>query len=292
MFVVTVDEKNRSLFEHMVAEEFFDPLDREGHYVLGAIGEDEYGMYAAGVLSFDVIDDYDGESRILIGMLRWLYVAEEFRNRGAADALMEEFFRLLAHAGIEVAIMDMPFNTQYDELCMYLEGWGFSFFLTERFELRVSMQEVMEVPELWGKASQNVVPISKLEREEIKNIIRKAEELENIDPDFRDKIKGCDKNCSAAVYQDGELKGLAVIYPVTSNIVEISFFRMFEKNAAGIKDLFYHMSKQILETYGEEVQIRGICRDEVNGNMIGKLFPHIEPLLVHRGVCLTLDEEE
>ena len=53
--------------------------------------------------------------------------------------------------------------------------------------------------------------------------------LESIDPDCRDKIKGCDKNCSAAVYQDGELKGLAVIYPVTSNILEISFFRYSNK---------------------------------------------------------------
>ena len=292
MFVVTVNEKNRSLFEHMVAEEFFDPLDKEGHYVLGAIGEDEYGMYAAGVLSFDVIDDYDGESRVLIGLLRWLYVAEEFRNRGAADALMEEYFRLLAHAGIELAILDLPFNTQYDELCMYLEGWGFSFFLTERFELRVTMEEVKAVPELWGKASTNVVPLHKLDKEELKRIIRKAEELNDIDPDFRDKIKGCDKNVSSVVYRDGEIQGLAVIYPITSDILEISLFRMFEKNASDMKDLFYYTSEHILERYGEQVQIRGLCRDVVSANMIGKLFPHIEPLLVHRGVCLTLDEEE
>ena len=292
MFVVTVNEKNRSLFEHMVAEEFFDPLDKEGHYVLGAIGEDEYGMYAAGVLSFDVIDDYDGESRVLIGLLRWLYVAEEFRNRGAADALMEEYFRLLAHAGIELAILDLPFNTQYDELCMYLEGWGFSFFLTERFELRVTMEEVKAVPELWGKASTNVVPLHKLDKEELKRIIRKAEELNDIDPDFRDKIKGCDKKVSSVVYRDGEIQGLAVIYPITSDILEISLFRMFEKNASDMKDLFYYTSEHILERYGEQVQIRGLCRDVVSANMIGKLFPHIEPLLVHRGVCLTLDEEE
>ena len=292
MFVVTVNEKNRSLFEHMVAEEFFDPLDKEGHYVLGAIGEDEDGMYAAGVLSFDVIDDYDGESRVLIGLLRWLYVAEEFRNRGAADALMEEYFRLLAHAGIELAILDLPFNTQYDELCMYLEGWGFSFFLTERFELRVTMEEVKAVPELWGKASSNVVPLHKLDKEELKRIIRKAEELDDIDPDFRDKIKGCDKKVSSVVYRDGEIQGLAVIYPITSDILEISLFRMFEKNASDMKDLFYYTSEHILERYGEQVQIRGLCRDVVSANMIGKLFPHIEPLLVHRGVCLTLDEEE
>ena len=292
MFVVTVNEKNRSLFEHMITEEFFDPLDKEGRFVLGAIGEDEYGMYAAGVLSFDVVDDYDGETRFLIGMLRWLYVAEEFRNRGAADVLVEEFFRLLAHAGIELAIVDMPFNTRYDELCFYLEGWGFTFFLTDRFELRLSMQEVMEVPELWGKSSHNVVPIVKLEREELKRIIRKSEELENIDPDFRDKIKGCNKKCSAAVYQDGELKGLAVIYPVASDIIEVSFLRMFERNATCIKDLFYYISQQILETYGEQVQIRGVCRDEITANMISKLFPHIQPLLVHRGICITLDEEE
>ena len=292
MFVVTVNEKNRSLFEHMVAEEFFDPLDKEGHYVLGAIGEDEYGMYAAGVLSFDVIDDYDGESRVLIGLLRWLYVAEEFRNRGAADALMEEYFRLLAHAGIELAILDLPFNTQYDELCMYLEGLGFSFFLTERFELRVTMEEVKAVPELWGKASCNVVPLHKLGKEELKRIIRKAEELDDIDPDFRDKIKGCDKNVSSVVFRDGEIQGLAVIYPITPDILEISLFRMFEKNASDMKDLFYYTSEHILERYGEQVQIRGLCRDVVSANMIGKLFPHIEPLLVHRGVCLTLDEEE
>ena len=67
---------------------------------------------------------------------------------------------------------------------------------------------------------------------------------------------------------------------------------MFEKNAGCIKDLFYHVSRNILTVYGKEIQIRGLCRDEVNANMISKLFPHIQPLLVHRGVCLTLDEEE
>ena len=292
MFVVTVDEKNRSLFENMMPEEFLEPLKKEGHYVLGAIGVDEYGMYAAGVLSFDVTDDYDGEIRVLIGILRWLYVTKEFRNRGAADALMGEYFRLLAHAGIEVAVVDLPFNTQYDELCAYLEGWGFSFFLTERFELRLTMQEVREVAELWGKSSPSVVPFYKLEKEEVKRVIRKAEEFDDIDPDFRDKVKGCDKHVSAVVYRGGEIKGIAVIYRITSDILEISCFRMFEKNAACIRDLFFFLSEHILEKYGEKVQIRGLCRNEASANMIGKLFPHIEPLLVHRGVCLTLDEEE
>lgn len=292
MFIVTVDKKNRFLFEHMVPEEFFDPLDKEGHFVLGAIGEDEEGMYAAGVLVFEVVDDYDGETRILAGELKWLYVAEEFRNRGAADTLMEEYFRLLAHSGIELAMIDLPFGTRYDELCMYLEGWGFSFFLTERFEFRVTMQEIISIPELWGKASQNVVPLYKLEKEELKKVIRKAEELDDIDRDFRDKIRECDKKISAVVYRNGEIKGLAVIYPVASDILEVSFFRMFEKEAACMKDLIYYMGEQMLKKYGEQVQIRGLCRNEVSANMISKLFPYVQPLLIHRGLCFTLDEEE
>ena len=292
MFVVTVDEKNRSLFEHMVTEEFFGPLDKEGHFVLGAIGEDEAGMYAAGVLSFDVVDDYDGETRILIGLLKWLYIAEEFRNKGAADALMEEYFRLLAYSGIELAIVDMPFDIRYDDLCFYLEGWGFSFFLTERFEFRVSMKEIIETPLLWGKASGNVVPLNKLNKETLKEVIRKAEEQNDIDLDFRDKIKKCNKKISAAVYLNGEIKGLAVIYPLASNILEISFFRMFEKGVNCMKDLVYHVTDQILKQYGEQVQIRGLCRNEVSANMISKLFPDVQPLLVHRGICITLDEEE
>lgn len=292
MFVVTVDKKNRSLFEHMAPEEFFEPLEQDGHYVLGAIGEDDQGMYAAGVLSFDVVDDFDGETRILIGMLRWLYVSQEFRNRGAADTLMEEYFRLLAYSGIELTIFDLPFNTQYDELCIYLEGWGFSFFLTDRFELRIDMAEVIEVPQLWGKASSNVLPLNELGKEELKQVIRKAEEQENIDPDFRDKIKVCDKEVSAVVYRNGEIKGLSVICPKTSQILEISFLRIFGKEAIDIRDLIHYTSEHILEKYGVKTQIRGLCRDENTANIIHKLFPNIQPLLVHRGICITSDEEE
>lgn len=292
MFVVTVDEKNRFLFEHMIAEEFFDPLDKEGHFVLGAIGEDEEGFYAAGVLSFDVIDEFDGENRYLMGVLRWLYVAKEFRNRGAADALMEECFRLLAHVGIEVAVCDLPFNTQYDELCIYLEGWGFSFFLTERFELRFGMEDAKQIPQIWGKASSLVKPLKQLSREEMREVIQKAEEEENTDPDLRDKIRDCDKRLSAVISKDNHIKALAVVYPKASHIIEISFFRMFEKETVYLKDLIYYLSDEIYKKYKEEVEIRALCRDEVSANMITKLFPHIQPVLVHRGVCITTDEEE
>ena len=37
MDIVEVTAKNRSLFEQMVPEEFFEPLGSEYHYVLGAI---------------------------------------------------------------------------------------------------------------------------------------------------------------------------------------------------------------------------------------------------------------
>ena len=68
MQIVTVTEQNRSLFEQMVPEEFFDPLDKPGHFVLGAIGEDEEGLYAAGVLCFQVEVGSAGDEDMLAGM--------------------------------------------------------------------------------------------------------------------------------------------------------------------------------------------------------------------------------
>ena len=67
---------------------------------------------------------------------------------------------------------------------------------------------------------------------------------------------------------------------------------MFDKDSSCMKDLIYYVIEQIFKKYGEQVQIRGLCRGIVSANMISKLFPYIQPLLVHRGVCITMDEEE
>ena len=186
--------------------------------------------------------------------------------------------------------MDMGKNVFY-QWSGLLCGIGFSFFLTERYEMRVTMQEIMEIPVLWGRATGNVIPLNRLNKEALKEVIRKAEEQDSIDLDFREKIKRCDKKVSAVVYRNGKINGLAVVYPVASDILEISFLRIFEKDTSCMKDLIHHMTEEMLKQYGEQIQIRGLCRDEVSANMVSRLFPYLQPLLIHRGVCTTRDEE-
>ena len=317
MHIVTVTEKNRKWFENMIAEEFLEPLDKEGHFVLGAIGEDEKGKYAAGVLSFAVEEGNDGEEEVIVGVLKWLYVAKEFRNRGAADALMEEFFRLLAAAGVEAALCDVPMDASYLDLIWYLDGWGFVFQPVERYEVRIPLKRLQKIPGLWGKASSRVVPLQAVPEKLLQEGLEKAEELRFIAPDLEEQLKYCDRELSCMVLENripGERAamergqesreskeraakdqvpvGLTVICPVASDVLELVYMRTFSNEPKYMGEMIHFLTGRAKEKYGLETEIRIVCRSKTTAKVIDNLLPETQPLLVMRGVCPTTEEEE
>ena len=290
MQIITVTEKNRFLFEKMAPEEFFDPLDKEGHFVLGAIGEDEEGWYAAGVIIFDVAVGGIDEGIIMAGFLKWLYVGSEFRDRGAADTLMQEMFRLLAGAGIEVVLCDLPIDMEYVEFSGYLERWGFDFDLVDVDEVRVPLEKMMDKHEIWGQPSENVISFRKAPVELLQNGADKAIRLKNIAPDLEEKVRLCDKEISCMTVENNRAVGMTVVNRLAEKVLEITFLRTFPNDPKHMVDMIYFISGKMQKKYGPETEIRFASRNETTVKVIERLLPDVKPLLVYRGVSFTMEE--
>lgn len=292
MLIITVTEKNRFLFEKMAPEEFFDPLDKEGHFVIGAIGEDEEGWYAAGVLIFDVAIGGIDEDIVMAGFLKWLYIGSEFRNRGAADALMQEMFRLLAGSGIEAVLCDLPIDMEYVEFSGYLRRWGFEFDLVDVDEVRVSLDILMKKPDLCGNPSENVISLNNAPVEMIENGTNLAVRQKNIAPDLEERVRLCDKDISCITVEDNKVVGMTVVNRLAESVLEITFLRTFPYNPKNMVDMIYFISGKIKNKYKPDTEIRFTSRNDLTVKIIQHLLPDAEPLLVYRGVSLTMVEEE
>lgn len=283
-------EENRSLFENMAPEEFFDPLDKLGHFVLGAVGEDEKGPYAAGVLCFQIKLGSDGEDNLVAGVLQWLYVGSEFRGRGAADTLMTEFFSLLASAGIEMALCDVPFGFEYNDFSVYLQQWGFEFELMDIDEVRVSLKRLTAIPQIWGKASPFVLPLHKAPEKLQEQALNIALRLHNIAPDLEECISRCDRDLSCILIKEKKPVGMAVACPVAENILELAFLRTFPYDGRNMLDLIHFVSAQARKKYSPDTEIRYTIRTETVLKITKSILPKLQPLLVYRGVCPTMEE--
>lgn len=286
--VITVTEANRGFFENLVPQEFFAPLEREGHFVLGAAAKDEDGSYAAGVLVLDVI----WEETDFCGCIRWIYIPEEFRHRGAGDALLEETFRLLAHAGIASVFCDLPADPAYYGLMAFLEGWGFTFSWKDRYEARVSLERFRQVPQLRKEPGAKVIPLKSLPEEILERIISDVPDMEAPVPDLEDRVRYCDRDVSCMIPGKEGADGLAVICPVAEGVIEIAFLRIFSENAKDMQDLCRYVFQRAYEKYGKETEVRFLCRTSFAVNFMDMVLPDIQPLSVYRGVCATMEEVE
>ena len=291
MDIVEVTAKNRSLFEQMVPEEFFEPLGSKYHYVLGAIGEDEEGLYAAGVLVFDTKEGSIDEDVFIVGFLQWLYVAPEFRDRGAGKALVDACLDLLSTAQVEIIMCDLLIDLDYLEVAEYLEKWGFVFETTVKPELRVRMRELRKIPELWKTPPKNILSFRKASREQIREAFQKAVRVKNIAADLPVRMKYCDRDISCIAYQNGIPVGMSLVCPLASDIVELVYLRMFSNEPKLMTGMIHFVAGRIRKKYGPDTEIRFTCRKDSIAKVIEMMLPDAEPLMVYRGVCTTAKEE-
>lgn len=292
MFTVTVNSHNRHWFENMVPVEFISDTELERHFVLAAVGENENGQYAAGVICFDIADTLVAGEEILAAELKWLYVAQQFRRQGAAQLLMDQFFTLAANAGISVALCDVPTDGEYLELVDYLENWGFEFSLDTRYEVRTSLERLKLVSPLWRTPSQHTLPLSALSHRMFKTAAEAIDALPYTSLDLEQKITACDRDISCVYIKDKKLFGCGIAYAPCSNIIEICFLRAFDRDNSKIGDMMCFMAAAAAKKYGPETEICYDCYTAHAIEFTDRYLPEIQPPLVYRGACLTIEPEE
>ena len=285
MLISTIIEKNKSLFEKLIPETIYAEIEMPGIFALGAIGEDDKGKYAAGVLIFSIDDGTNGEENLTAATIKWLYVAEEFRKNGAGDALMKEFFRIMDSASIEQVLCDVPMPQEYDFLCAYLEQWGFEFSLVNIYEMTVELREVLENPLIRDhKPTENTVPLKAISASYFRQVMLHFKQMPNVLYSLSLDLNDYDTDLSCAFLADKDIVGIMLVRNQPSGDLEILLMRAFASIGKAMSNMMLFAAHAAADKYSPDTKVRIVCRIDAAASVIEKLFPDKQPLLVRRGV--------
>ncbi|MDO4531732.1 MAG: hypothetical protein Q4C06_07110 [Bacillota bacterium] len=295
MLITTIDQSNRAVFENMIETEIAASLDMQGYYAMGAIREDEKGKTAAGVLVFEITEGFDGTENIIGANLKWLYVAEESRQKGAADALMEELLRVLEEAEVEFLRCDLPMGEEYNLLCAYLEAWGMHFKHLDSYECSVSLKEIMKNPFFKQKTQRKVISLREFQPNALIKSIDQFQKVNLIQENLEEALSGCDMDVSCGIWEKDSIKGVLLAYKRGENELELLAIRSLKGSAEQVISLLLYAAEQAVEKYSDELMIRIKCRTIAAGELIAYFLPDVQPLMVRRGALLlgmTAEEAE
>ncbi len=137
-----VDATLLSNFAPLIPHEYLGELESGQIFCLGALKEEDEGSVPVGVLLFDVEDGVTGgtEPATMI-VLKWIYVAEEHREEGYANELMDALSDILEDSPAEGIICDVPFDSEYDLAEAFFSSWGFQFEVVDTEVMIISKED-------------------------------------------------------------------------------------------------------------------------------------------------------
>lgn len=281
MIITTIDPKNEAVFADLIPEDLFEKMKLPSVFALGAIAEEE--QRTAGVLLFSVEEGVSGEEELIVATILWLYVAPSYRGTGAADLLMETFWDVMDKSEVENILCDVPMSEEYNELCAYLESWGFQFFLWDQYELTVQLQDFLELPALKGKPGAGIKPLRMVDKADFRRFLDRVRMLPGVLQELPEISSAYEEDVSCVHMDDMGIDGALLVQKTSSGTLEVLLFRALSNQQQNMGMLARYSLGAAVEKYSPETPVHFVCRLEAMANVIDKMFPDASPLLVRRG---------
>lgn len=259
-------------------------------YGLGAVDDSGETPCAAGVLVFSVEAGSDGEKDVVAAVLRWLYVAESQRRRGAAEALMQELFRIADGSGVEHILCDVPMPAEYNELCAYLESWGFDFQLTDVFEAQATLGALRQNRAISEGDGSGAFPLAEVSEKAFSAFLSRLRKLPDTPTDIDGRYAFYDPVLSRTTLSGGALTGLLLIHVDAQGALEIVLLRSLASSPHAVGSMVASAVRAAAEL-PDETPLRYLCRTDADRNVTARLFPELAPLLVRRGYLFNGPEQ-
>ena len=255
----------------MIVPEQLYPLDKPGHYCLGAVTEKDGNAIAA--------------------QLQWLYVEEDFRNQGIGNELMTELYRILNQAEVFPVLCDIPFPEEYNELCAFLEDWGFTFGLIDKYEFRTTLENLKQNKNFAGKkVTGQVASLEDLKSADW-NQLRK---LLQDEPQVLEILQTKDlyePQISCVCWKKDKIQAMLLVRNVADDqLIPELLLGFSTSSSAEIYQLLLNAIDKAGKKYPAHTQILVSCQTAESANLIAYLFPDAQPELVRRGIYTEDDE--
>ena len=297
MIITRVTQQNMDAFAPLIPQELLYELEDLAHFALGAVKnadassaeehedqlEEAQPGYAAGILLYELIE---GEEEIPYVQLKWLYTAQDFLEQGVANALMASFYEILNKVGITNLICEIPVSPDDDFLCAFLRAWGFSFSWRKKYELTLTLEELLEYAFFEEQIDLRAVrPLNVLSRAQIN---RKLEQLSATNERAKQLLKHggwnlLDAGISCGTEENGEIRGLFLIKQQLSGMLEPVFLYAEREQKADIASMFQFAAIQAYLKYPADTGMHVVCRSDAAAALVERMFPDREPLVVLHG---------
>ncbi len=258
MMITRITQQNMDAFAPLIPQELLSEVADPAHFALGAVRTG----YAVGILLYELIE---GEEEIPYVQLKWIYTAQSFRNQGVANALMECFYTILNESGITNLMCEIPALPDDDLLCAFLRAWGFSFSWQKKYELTLTLEELLDYAFFEEQIDLRAVrPLSVLSRTQIN---RKLEQLSATNERAKQLLKPggwdlIDAGISCGTEENGEIRGLFLLKQQL---------------------MFQFAAIQAYLKYPVDTNMHVVCRSDAAAVLVERMFPDREPLVVRHG---------
>ena len=283
--IIQITETTAKAYEHMIISEQLYPLNRPGHYCLGAVVNTDGKEEAAGILVFDVSEGIiDAESRIA-AQIQWLYVEESYRNQGIGNELMTELYRILNQSEVYPVICDIPFPEEYNELCAFLEDWGFSFRLIDKYEFVTTLGDLRQNKNFAGKKATNqITSLSALKPADWTQLRKLLLE----EPQILDALQVKDlyeSQISCVCWKNEKIQAIFLVRNSSDeHLIPELLLGFPSSTSAEIYQLLLYAIEKAEKIYPDHTTVTVTCQTVGTANLIAYLFPDAQPELVRRGV--------
>lgn len=287
MIVTTVNEENASYFTDLIAPEIASQIKTDGVFTLGALAEENGKKYAAGVLLFSIEEGNSDGELLTAAVIKWLYIDEEYRGKGAADELVSELIRIAGQSGVEHIICDIPMTAQYDELCGYFEALGFVFTITELPFLDTTLEALFEQSAFKRPPQENVCqPLSAVSASQFKQLTERIDSL-NISSEPLSSEKSDYDNDVSCVCCDNS--GALLVTYFEDYGLELKSLVLFDKDRSKAANMLLFAINAARSKYTADTELHITCHSQPGADIIDRLFSNAQPRMIRRGYLSIYD---
>ncbi len=296
MHVINLTQENIQPFVQLAPLELIDELADAFHFGLGAVKKLEDGTNAAvGILLYDVSEEeYQSPDMGDDVSLKWLYVAQDYRQQGIANGLMKTFSELMNTAGVLSVVCEASAFADANLLCEFLERWGFAFSYQKKYELTMTLEEMLEYAFFEETADMDdIKPIQVLSGLQLRKRLEQlaaghqrlqrlldSENWEWIDPDI-----------SCAVEGGGQIKSVFLVRQRVSGVFEPVFLYGNRENKKEILAMLRFAAAQAYLHLPLDSVVRLSCRSDVAARLIEWLFTDKEPLVIRYAEAIAMPDQ-
>ena len=259
---------------------------------MGYVAEADEGSYPCGVLVFSVDSGSNGEENLIAAQIHWFYVAKKQRKQGVAEELLRELFRIMEESNVEHILCDIPMSDEYNELCSYLESWGFVISLTDKYEADIPLGDVAKFDKNRNTINyQNIKPLSCFSNSQLTKFFNRMNNSTFDADHFSKKITDYNTQVSCAYVNNGVIDGLLLICG-RGEMLEVKLFYSTKNVKQSMLQMFSYSLAEARKKYPDETTVHVAVLSSPSANLVSKMFPELSPRLVRRAYYSVFDFDE